>query len=435
MEPSSTQVFSVFERNKLFIKVVIIFIMALALWVPTNFILDLIKERKERQKEAVTDISNKWAGKQTITGPLLMLPYNMYSKDEKGNLIATRHKIYFMPDKSEVEAKIFPEKRYRGIYQVIVYRSEISLKGKFNPAEWEKLKIPEQDILWNEAALLFGVMDNVRGINEDIYIKWADSNLVFNPQPSGLSPMQDAFAASVNFSSAEARKEHTYSMKFLLNGSEQLLIAAAARENTINIQSSWPSPSFTGIKLPDQREVKKTGFVADWKFMNRSIPQVWNDNFYDLSKTTLGANLQIPVDGYSKTERSVKYALLCIILTFAAFFLIETIYKRNLHLVQYGLAGLALVLFYTLLLSISEYTGFNPAYLMAAAATIGLVTWFVGSIMKSRRLATFISFVLGVVYAYIFIIIQLQDYALLMGSIGLFFALAIIMFFSRKLQW
>jgi inner membrane protein len=149
----------------------------------------------------------------------------------------------------------------------------------------------------------------------------------------------------------------------------------------------------------------------------------------------MGANLIIPVDGYDKTERSVKYALLCIILTFAAFFLIETIYKRNLHLIQYGLAGCALVLFYTLLLSISEYVGFNFAYLIAGIATIGLVTWFVGSIMKSGKLAIFIGFVLTVVYGYIFTIIQLQDYSLLMGSIGLFIALGIIMFFTRKLQW
>ncbi len=431
----SAKVASLFEKGKLFIKAVIIFVMALALWVPTNFIMELVKERKQRQQEAVTDISNKWADKQTITGPLLMIPYNFYSKDDKGNTVVAKQKIYFMPDKSETEAKILPEKRYRGIYQVIVYRSEITLNGKFNPIDWKQLKISEQNILWNEAVLLFGVTDNIRGINEDVNIRWMDSNLIFNPQPTGLSSMPDAYSASVNFSPEEAIKEHVYSMKFFLNGSEQLLIAATARENKIKIHSSWPSPSFTGIKLPDQREVNDNGFVANWKFMNRSIPQVWDNNFYDLSKTTLGVDLLIPVDGYNKTERSVKYALFCIILTFASFFLIETMYKRNLHFVQYGLAGLALVLFYTLLLSISEYLGYNLAYLIAAAATIGLVTWFVGSIMKSGKLAIFISFVLGVVYAYIFTIIQLEDYALLMGSLGLFIALGIIMFFSRKLQW
>jgi inner membrane protein len=289
--------------------------------------------------------------------------------------------------------------------------------------------------LWNEAALIFKVQDNLRGINEDLAVKWNDSTIVFNPQAAGASDMKDAFAAAIPLSADKAAKEHSFQMHFSLNGSEQLLFAAAARENKLEMRSSWPDPSFTGVKLPDTREIKDSGFVANWKYMNRSVPMIWNNNFYDLSQSTLGADLLIPVDSYNKTERSVKYALLCIILTFAAFFLIESIYGKSLHLVQYGLAGLALVLFYTLLLSISEYLGFNLAYLLAGAATIGLVAWYVGSVMKSSKLALFISFVLAVVYSYIFSIIQLQDYALLMGSIGLFIALAIIMYFSRKLQW
>ena len=432
---SVAQTKSLFEKNKLFIKAVIIFFMALALWVPTNFILELIKERKGRQEEAVTDISNKWAGKQTVTGPMLMIPYNEFTKDDKGNAVVVKHRAYFLPDKSEIQSTIFPEKRYRGIYQVIVYRSEITINGKFKPLKWQQLKISTENILWSEAALLFQVQDNLRGINEDLYIKWNDSSLVLNPQPADLSPMKEAFMAPVSFSGEEAVKEHSFYMKFALNGSEQLLFAATARENKVEMQSSWPDPSFTGVKLPDTRNLDNKGFVAEWKFMNRAVPQVWNDNFYDLSQAVLGADLLIPVDSYNKTERSVKYALLCIILTFASFFLIESIYKRSLHLIQYGLAGLALVLFYTLLLSVSEYTGFNLAYLIAGVLTIGLVAWYVGSVMKSSRLALFISFVLAVVYGYIFIIIQLQDYALLMGSIGLFIALAIIMFFSRRLQW
>jgi len=426
---------SLFDKNKLFIKAVIIFVMALFLCIPTFFIMELIKERKGRQAEAVAEISSKWATRQTVSGPLLMVPYNFSSKDDKGVAIVEKRQLYFMPDKSEVLAKILPEKRYRGIYQVIVYRSEITINGKFNSLKWQELKIPAENILWNEAAILFNVKDNIRGINEDLYIKWGDSNIVFNPQPAGLSGMRDGFVAPVNLSPDETIKEHNYSLKFLLNGSEQLLLAATARENKLEMQSTWSNPSFTGIKLPDQRTINDRGFVASWKFMNRTVPLVWNNNFYDLSQIEFGTDLIIPVDSYNKTERSVKYAVLCIILTFAAFFLIETIYKRNLHLIQYGLAGLALVLFYTLLLSISEYTGFNLAYLIAGVATIGLVTWFVGSIMKSSKLAVFISFVLTVVYGYIFTIIQLQDYSLLMGSIGLFIALGIIMYFSRKLQW
>jgi inner membrane protein len=201
------------------------------------------------------------------------------------------------------------------------------------------------------------------------------------------------------------------------------------------MQSTWTNPSFTGVKLPDSRTVGSSGFSSEWKYMNRSIPQAWKDGFNDLSASVVGTDLMITVDSYNKTERSVKYALLCIILTFSAFFLVERIYKRPLHLIHYGLAGAALVIFYSLLLSISEYLGYNLAYLIAGVATIALVTWFIGSVLRSWKLGFFIVFVLTVVYIYIFSIIQLQDFALLMGSVGLFIALAIIMYFSRKLQW
>lgn len=426
---------SLLDKGKLFLKSIFIFIMALALWLPTYFILGIVKERAGRQKEAIADISSKWAGKQSVTGPILKVPYNDVEIDDKGNKISTIKDAYFMPDKLDIRSTILTEKRHRGIYEVAVYKSEINLAGNFKPLTWQQLNIQPDNILWNQAIIVFNVQDNKRGINEDLFINWSGNNIVFNPQPAGQSFLTDAFSAIIPFTLEEAAKEHSFTMRFFLNGSEQLVFTPIARENKIQLQSAWPNPGFTGIKLPDTREVKDSGFIANWKYMNRSIPPVWKNTTYNLSSSVLGADLLIPVDSYDKTERSVKYALLCIILTFAAFFLIETIYNKPLHLVQYGLAGLALVLFYTLLLSISEYIGFNPAYLVAGVTTIGLIAWYVGGVMRSFKLAFFISFVLIVVYSYIFTIIQLQDYSLLMGSIGLFIALAIIMFFSRKLQW
>lgn len=441
MEPSTESsqatslVSQLWEKGKLFLKAVLIFIMALALWIPAYFVMELVKERQGRQQEAIADISSKWGGQQVVTIPILMIPYTETGKDEKGNTVTLKRKTYFMADKADIQAKVFPEKRHRGIYDVIVYRSEITIHGKFKPLAWQQLKIPAESVLWNEAEVLFKVKDNIRGISEDVSINWNGTPLTFNPQETGLSHLEDAFAASLPFNEVEAGKEHSYSMKFFLNGSEKLLFTAIAGENNLNMQSSWPDPGFTGIKLPDTRQVNANGFSAHWKYMNRSMPLVWKDTFYDVSASVLGADLIIRMDSYNKTERAVKYALLCIVLTFASFFLIETYCRKSLHLVQYALAGLALVLFYTLLLAISEYTGFNAAYLLSSTATIGLIVWFIGSIMKSLRLGLFIGFVLSVVYGFLFIIIQSEDYALLMGSIGLFIALAIIMFFSRKLQW
>jgi inner membrane protein len=203
------------------------------------------------------------------------------------------------------------------------------------------------------------------------------------------------------------------------------------------VQSSWPDPSFSGNFLPATSVIKDNGFVAKWRNLahTRGFPQEWANAGYDLSSSSFGVDLFIPVNGYQKTMRAVKYAVLCILLTFAAFFLIETVYKRSIHPFQYALIGMALVLFYTLLLSFSEYTGFDSAYIIAAAATIGLIAWFVKSILKSLKAPVVMAIVLVLVYSYVFTILQLQDYALLMGSIGLFLTLGVIMYFSRKIQW
>jgi inner membrane protein len=203
------------------------------------------------------------------------------------------------------------------------------------------------------------------------------------------------------------------------------------------MQSSWPDPSFTGGRLPDTSEINKNGFTARWKslFHTRNFPQVWKDDSYDLSLSSFGTDLFIPVNGYQKTMRAVKYAILCILLTFVAFFLIETNNKKSAHPLQYALIGFALILFYTLLLSFSEYIGFNTAYAIAAVATIGLIAWFVRGILQSGKSTTLLSIVLILVYSYVFTILQLQDYALILGSIGLFFTLGVIMYFSRKIRW
>jgi inner membrane protein len=429
-KPTST-LDSIIDKGKLFFKAMIIFVMAFFLWIPTNLIREVINEREKRQQEAIEEVGTKWAGKQTVTGPILVIPYN----SPVTNGTVQKKYAWFMADVLDINSSIAPQKRHRGIYDVVVYQGDITLTARFNDIKLKQLPVPSENLLWSEAKLVLQISDLSRGIGEEIYIKWKDSSLLCQPWAEQNTNIGDAIYASVSLKPEDANTQNTFTTKFSLHGSQQLMFSPAARETKIQMTGDWPDPSFTGIKLPETPNTSDSGINVKWKYLNRNTPMVWNDQFIDLKASAMGANLIIPVDGYDKTDRSVKYALLCIILTFAAFFLIETIYKRNLHLLQYGLAGCALVLFYTLLLSISEYTGFNLAYLIAGIATIGLVTWFVGGIMKSGKLAIFISFVLTVVYGYIFTIIQLQDYSLLMGSIGLFIALAIIMYFSRKLQW
>jgi inner membrane protein len=423
MENSSSPLSGLMDKGKLVVKGLVIFGIALLLWVPTLFILEMVKERELRRQEASADINQKWAASQKVTSPLIAVPYR-----------AGGYVTYFMPDKAEMTAKVSTETRHRGIYEVPVYQSAITITGAFAAADPASVGVQDSTLDWDRALLILPVKDALRGIRDDIRLQWDDHSLVLQPQYEGADFLKDAYYVRLPISQEKLSMPHRFSLQFNLNGSGELLFASAARDTRIKMESGWKDPSFQGSMLPETREVRDSGFVANWKFLNRSTPQIWINRNYSLEPLTVGTVFMLPVDGYDKTRRAVKYALLCIVLTFAAFFLIELVHRKSLLLLHYGLAGLALVLFYTLLLSVSEYTGFNWAYCIAGVATITLVTWYTGGIMRSTRISLFVSLVLTAVYGYIFSIIQLQDLSLLMGSIGLFVALAIVMYFSRKLQ-
>jgi inner membrane protein len=257
------------------------------------------------------------------------------------------------------------------------------------------------------------------------------------PAKFSTDQFKNALSASFPTSLANTHGPLEFSATVQLKGSGDLLFVPTGKTTTVSANSSWPNPSFTGSYLPDVRAVKDSGFNADWKvlYLNRKYPQQWKDNVHEMDGSAFGVDLIIPVDAYQQTTRSVKYAILIILLTFTAFFLIEWVYRRPIHSFQYALVGLALCLFYTLLLSFSEYIGFNSAYLTAAAATIILIAWFVRSILRSSMMSLFIGALLTLLYGFIFTLIQLQDYALLMGSIGLFITLGVVMYFSRKIKW
>jgi len=415
---------TMWEKSKLLVKGFLILGLVLVLLIPTFFVRELILEREDRQKEAVNEVSSKWASRQKITGPVLVLPYAESSGDRK--------LAYVLPDTLTMIADVNPEKRHRGIYQVMLYSSAIKMSGTFNKIPLQQLGLDSMHVLWNEAYICLGFADQ-RGLREDIKFNLNGADLNFNPMPDSNGVMANGFSAPVNI---PFDKPFDFSASISLNGSEQLLFVPIAKKTIVRLSSSWPDPSFTGDALPDYKITQK-GFTATWESLahNRSFPQAWKETRYQLGNSSFGADLFIPVNGYQKTMRSVKYAVLCILLTFAAFFIIETINKKSVHPFQYGLIGIALVLFYTLLLSFSEYTGFNVAYVIASVATIGLIAWFVKDLLQSGKLTTVLSVILVLMYSYLFTILQIQDYSLLLGSVGLFLTLAVIMHFSKRIKW
>ncbi|MBS1934901.1 MAG: cell envelope integrity protein CreD [Bacteroidetes bacterium] len=424
------------NRNKIIFKGLLIGILILLLLIPTVFIQNLINERQDRQREASSEVSAKWAAAQTITGPVITVPYYETQADGNGKPVNIRRLAYFLPDQLSIRSTIIPETRYRGIYKVIVYTTELQISGSYDSLRFADMDIPGERILWNEAVAYFDISD-VKGLTEEVKLKINDAALDLVPGKFSNDQFKNALCSLMPAGVVADHHPINFFMSVKLKGSENLLFVPTGKQTNVSVQSSWNNPSFTGAYLPDVRNVKDSGFAANWKvlYLNRNYPQQWKDKTYDLNASSFGVNLFVPVDSYQQSTRSVKYAILCITLTFTAFFLIELIYSKSVHALQYILVGFALCIFYTLLLSFSEYIGFNSSYLVAALATIALITLYVKSMLQSFKMAVFIACLLSTIYGFIFILIQLQDYALLMGSIGLFIALAIVMYFSRKIKW
>ena len=445
-----TVIQTVWTKARILVKALVIGAIVLILQIPTLYVQDLIKEREERQKEAITEVSSKWATKQTVTGPVLVLPF-MQPAVDTNTKTTTKHFAYFLPDVLNITSTVTPEEKYRGIYKVMLYTSKLSLKGGFDSIALEKLKIDPKNILWNEAFVHINISD-IKGLNDALKLQWNNQVLTMSPDVVEGTAMTDGLNGPLALSGVDDLKNVQFSSNINLNGSQELLFTPVGRSTSVDMSAKWPDPSFTGDILPMTSNISSDSFNAKWKSVSqkRSFPQQWKDNAFtisskipvspnavrsDITDNAFGADLYVPVNGYQKTTRSIKYSFLCILLTFAAFFLIDTTNKKAVHPFQYGLVGLALVLFYTLLLSVSEYIGLTYAYAVASIATIGLIAWFVKGVLSSFRLTTVLSIVLLFVYTYMFTILQLQDYALLLGSIGLFIALAIIMHFSKKIEW
>jgi inner membrane protein len=440
----TTVVQNVWQKSKLLVKAVIIGIIILVLQIPNYYVTELVKEREARQKEATAEVSSKWAGRQNVIGPVLVLPYWEAVVANGLALNKIKRLAYFLPNELTVNATVTPQEKYRGIYKVMLYNSVVDMKGSFNHVQPQKLGIAPEDVIWNEASIRLSISDN-KGLNDEVKLKVNDTTLIASPFDADNAKSGGLFA-SLPLDSAEEAKNLVFSSQLSMNGSEQLLFTPAAKLTTVNLSSSWPHPSFSGNSLPQSSDIKDTGFSATWKNLGHKLffPQQWKGDAFgignspsgnSIASAAFGADLFVPVSGYQKTMRSIKYSFLCLLLTFAAFFLIETTNKKSAHPFHYGLIGVALILFYTLLLSFSEYVGFNLSYIIASVFTIALIGWFVKGILTSGRLAVLTSTILMLLYGYVFTILQLQDYSLLLGSLGLFITLGVIMHFSKRIQW
>lgn len=450
---SSEGRFGKWVKSSITVRMLMVGVLILILLIPLEFIKDLIRERTNRQQEAMEEINKQWGEEVLIYGPVLKVPYKtyqemqVYSEDAKvyrKEVTEIVKEAFFFPEKLDILSKVHPEKKYRGIYTTAVFKSKIDISGRFSKPDFSELEIEDKDIMWEKSRLIVQTT-NLKGVNNQVTIDMNNTAYPFaskfqNPQLTGKSykKLHRLESQHVHKDDLPIDDNVAFSLSINVNGSQQIRFIPIGKETTTQIISDWQNPSFFGEYLPyNPDKLHADGFDARWKVLaiNRPFPQQYFDKLPDLRSYAYGVSFEIPVDEYTKSDRSTKYGLLVISLTFLVFFLIQTISGIQIHPFQYLMIGIALTMFYTLLLSISEHSNFLKAYMIAGAAVVTLISLYSKSILKGNKFPIFVGISLTALYTFIFVIIQLESYALLVGSIGLFLILALVMYASRKIDW
>jgi len=414
-------------------------------------IRSVLSERLGRRNEAIQNITSTWGAQQVISGPILIVPYRYPVKVMRDRVVNGRNetteveetgvgRAYFLPADLKITGKLDPSVLHRGIYETVVYRGSLMITGSFTKPSFEEFKVKPENVLWEDAIIALSITD-LRGANGSMTMKWGQTSIALRPgsklpdMPSGvyarLGP--DALAGDM-----------TFELPLMLNGSRGISFAPLGAQNDIRLTSSWHDPSFQGAFLPVERKIGPDGFEANWQvsYYGRSYPQQWSTqegpsplNAITLQESLFGVDLLSVVDVYRFVERLIKYGILFIVLIFTAFFLFEAITSVRIHPLQYTMVGVALCLFYLALLSLSEILAFGHAYLAGAAASTLMITLYSASILRNLRRALVIFVELCTIYGFLYVIIRQQDYSLLLGTTGLFVALAIVMYATRNIDW
>ena len=412
------------------VKMILLGIMAIMFLIPLQLIKMVIRERENNSETVKQEISEQWGKLQTISGPVLNVPvYRISSSESKSE--PTRRIWHILPENLDISGEINPEIRYKGIYETVIYDSDFKINGSFKiPGGGEK---ENYKVIWDEAYLCVGVTDN-RGLKNMVSMKLNKKELMAEP---GLAD-RDLFVSGISFpvSINPETEEYTFSLDLGLKGSEGIYFTPVGKNTSVRIASLWTAPSFNGQFLPEERHINEDGFDASWQVshLTRNFPLEWIGTISDIEEQSFGVDLILEVDHYQKSERSSKYGLLFIAFTFMVLIFLELSSDRRIHIFNYFLVSLALILFFSLLNALSEHIGFNPAYMLASASTVILITAFSGSIMKKRKAYFITGGLLSGLYLFLFFLLALNEYAYLAGNIGLFIGLASVMWLTSRTE-
>ena len=429
------------KTNGYGIKLLVVGIVLLMFVPPIAMVHNLVGERSRRNSEAAEEVISSWGGRLQISSPMLVLPYyyHVYTEDADGESVKTRidRDLIIFPTELDLEMTAPVETRFRGIYRVPVYTADIKGTGTFRLADAVK-SLPDGAVTEPDKACVGIELSSLKGLRSISPLSWNGTRLDFEPGVLPLEIYSGHIKAPVKIRSMN--ETAAFAFEYSFNGGGLIEHIPLAQNTILNMSSSWASPSFYGEFLPAARSITDNGFQARWdiSYLSRNLPgyftagEVDPYRFFD---TAFGVRFIEPVSAYTLNERSVKYAWLFLLVPFITLFLFEVLQNTRIHPVQYLLAGAADVVFYLLLLSLSEHISFNGAYLTAAAAVTLLLALYTGQILNRKKNSYSMGLILGAAYLYLFVVLQSEDYALLYGSVGLFITLSAVMFTTRHVKW
>ena len=415
-------------------------LLVLVLQIPIGLISHTIDERRERRDQAIAEVTRTWGGPQEILGPVVTIPFTKrwVDEDKVTHEVVTQRRL--LPRDLRITGRARIEMRHRGIFDVPLYVADLRVEGTFVlPSDGASPSSPSRDGVagWASTQVALGLSD-VGAIRAASPLHIGGVDRAFEPGPGAASFLDAGLHSAVPGAGPGATLP--FSLDLTFGGHGRLSFVPTGDETQVALASAWPHPSFDGAALPTERSVGRAGFDARWRrlHLGRNFPSTWNDaevTTARLSAAAFGVTLLPPIDTYRSNDRAVKYQLLFIGLTFLAFTLLELLTALRVHAIQYLLVGFALCLFFLLLLSLSEHVGFGRAYLTAAVATVALIGGYVRVVLGDWRRGVGVGALLSALYAFLFVLLQIEDYALLFGSIGLFFVLALVMALTRRVNW
>jgi len=435
------------NRN-LTIKLGAIALLILLLLIPLLMIDGVIDERQQLRDGVLDDIARSSSYSQQLSGPVMVVPYRKVVRTWKTNEKTSqryeevgeeRGRLYFLPERFELDGQVETELRKRGIYEARLFHADNRINGHFTVPAQLGIKENFTDYQFDAPFLAVGISD-IRGIENALKLEVDGQRLDFVPG-SEVGWIGEGVHVTLPALDIGKATQLTFAFDLRLQGTGSLKVLPVGKTSSVSLKANWPHPSFVGNFLPAKREINDQGFSADWQTsffstnLQESMDRCIVGDCDGLNGRSFGVSFIDPVDQYLKSDRAIKYALLFIVLTFAGFFLFEVLKSLAVHPVQYALVGVALAFFYLLLLSLSEHIGFALAYLLSASGCVLLIGFYVCHVLRSVRHGLNFSAGLAALYGLLYGLLSAEDYALLMGSLLLFCLLGVFMVLTRRLDW